>query len=328
MPRVSVVMSVYNGERFLRQAVDSILAQTFIDFEFVVVDDGSTDGTAEILKGYADPRLHVISQENIGLISSLNRAIKIASAEYIARMDADDISLPRRLEQQLKWLESNPGVAVLGTQAAEIDEAGDMLRRHYYPVGGDAIAKALLRGATALCHGTVMFRRACFEKVGGYRQPFEHAEDYDLWLRMIESYDMENLPSILYLKRLTLGSVSFANFLAQQRGAAYALDCARRRKAGLPEPERPPSAPLPTPQESADYHWHLGLAYADLGDVEKARTEFRSALSYGKADPHIWYSYLVSLLGASLARRAFWIARGLAFVFPSLQKDSLEAFRR
>jgi len=328
MPRVSVVMSVYNGERFLRQAVDSILAQTFTDFEFVVVDDGSTDGTAEILKGYTDPRLRMIRQENIGLIGSLNRAVDIASGDYIARMDADDISSPRRLDRQLEWLESKPGIAVLGTQAAEIDEAGDTLRRHYYPVGSDAIAKALLRGATALCHGTVMFRRACFEKVGGYRRPFEHAEDYDLWLRMIESYEVENLTGVLYLKRLTLDSVSFAHFLGQQRGAAYALDCARRRRAGRPEPERPPSAPLPTPQESADYHWHLGLAYADLGDVHKARAEFRSALSKSKADPHIWYSYLVSLLGASLARGALRIARALAFVFPSLQKDSLEAFRR
>lgn len=328
MPKVSVVMSVYNGERFLRQAVDSILAQTFSDFEFVAVDDGSTDGTAQILEGYTDPRLHVIRQENVGLIGSLNHAIDIASGEYIARMDVDDVSLPQRLELQLDWLERNPGVVVLGTQAVEIDQAGEKLRRHYYPVGSDAVVKALLRGATAVCHGTVMFRRACFDTVGGYRSPFEHAEDYDLWLRMIESYDIENLPTVLYLKRLNLGSVSFVNFLAQQRGAAYALDCARRRRAGLAEPMRPPSAPHPTPQESADYHWHLGLAYVDLGEMRKARTEFRSALSHSRGDPHTWYSYLVSLLGASLARRAFRMARGLAFLFPSLQKDSLAAFRR
>ena len=328
MPKVSVVMSVYNGERFLRQAVDSILSQTFTDFEFVVVDDGSTDGTEEILKGYTDPRLRMIRQENTGLIGSLNRAVDIASGEYIARMDADDISSPRRLELQLEWLESHPCTAVLGTQVAQIDEAGGAIRRHYYPVRSDAIGKALLRGATAICHGSVILRRACFERAGGYRQRLEHAEDYDLWLRMIESYEVENLTGVLYLKRLTLDSVSFANFLAQQRGAAYALDCARRRRAGLPEPEKPPSAPHPTPQESADYHWHLGLAYADLGDVEKARAEFRSALSNSKADPYIWYSYLVSLLGASLARGALRIARELAFVFPSLQKDSLEAFRR
>jgi glycosyltransferase involved in cell wall biosynthesis len=319
-------MSVYNGERFLRQAVDSILAQTFTSFEFVVVDDGSTDGTAEILKGYSDPRLRIIRQENMGLIGSLNRAVDIACGEYIARMDADDNSSPGRLELQLEWLESRPCTAVLGTQVAQIDEAGATIRRHYYPRSSDAIEKALLRGATALCHGTAMFRRACFEKVGGYRQPFEHAEDYDLWLRIIESCDIQNLPHVLYHKRLGLGSVSFAHFLAQQRGAAYALDCARRRRAGLPEPERPSLAPLPTPQESADYHWHLGLAHADLGHIEKARAEFRSALSNSKADPRIWFCCLASLFGKSLTRRAFGFARKVAFVVPSLQRNPLGPF--
>lgn len=323
-----MVMSVYNGERFLRKAVDSILSQSAADFEFVIVDDGSTDCTEEILRGYADPRMRIVRQENAGLISSLNRAVEIASGEYIARMDADDVSLPPRLELQLGRLRSRPSVGALGTQVVEIGESGDKIRRHRYPTSNKTIEKALLRGATAFCHGSMMFRRACFEALGGYRQPFEHAEDYDLWLRMIESHAVENLPDVLYLKRLSLDSVSFANFLAQQRGAAYALDCARRRRAGLPEPERPPSAPLPTPQESADYHWHLGLAHADMGDVEKARAEFRSALSNSKADPYIWYSYLASLLGPSLARGALRIARELAFVFPSLQKDSLEAFRR
>jgi glycosyltransferase involved in cell wall biosynthesis len=328
MPKVSVVMSVYNGARFLRQAVDSILAQTLADFEFIVVDDGSTDGTAEILKGYTDPRVRMITQANVGLLGSLNRAIDIASGEYIARMDADDISSPPRLELQLEWLESHPRTAVLGTQVAQIDEAGDAIRRHYHPRSTDAIEKALLRGTTALSHGSVMFRRACFESVGGYRQPFEHAEDYDLWLRMIESHDIWNLPSVLYLKRLNLDSVSFANFLAQQRGAAYALDCARHRRAGLPEPDRPPSAALPTPQESADYHWHLGLAYADLGHIGNARTHFRSAVCHCNTDPRIWFSYLASLLGKSPTRRALGFARKVAFLVPSLQKNPLGPFSR
>jgi glycosyltransferase involved in cell wall biosynthesis len=326
IPRVSVVMSVFNGERFLRQALDSILAQTFTDFEFIVVDDGSTDGTGEILKGYADPRLRIITQENIGLIGSLNRAVDIASSEYIARMDADDISSPRRLELQWEWLESHPRTAVLGTQVAEIGEAGNTIRRHYYHNSSEDIGKALLRGATALCHGTVVFRRACFKAVAGYRQPFQHAEDYDLWLRMIESSDIQNLASVLYSKRLTLDSVSFEHFLGQQRSAAYALECARRRRAGLPEPDRSPSASPPTARESADYHWHLGLAYADLGDTEKARAHFRSAIHHCHTDPRIWFCCLASLSGRSLSRRALGFARKVAFVVPSLQKNPLGPF--
>ena len=326
MPNVSVVMSVFNGERFVRQAVDSILAQTLTSFEFVVVDDGSTDTTAEILESYSDPRLRLITQERTGLIASLNRAIDGASGEYIARMDADDISLPQRLELQLERLEGNPGVALLGTQVEEIDEAGDTIRRHHYPTDSAAVAKALLRGATAICHGAVIFRRACFERVGGYRQPFEHAEDYDLWLRMTESYDVENLPQVLYRKRLSLSSVSFANFFAQQRGAGYALECARCRRAGLPEPDRPSSPPHPSPQETADYYWHLGLAYADLGHLQKARDHFRSALAANNTDPRLWLCYLATFLGSSLAGKTYGFARRVAFLVPSLQKNPLGPF--
>ena len=328
MPKVSVVMSVYNGERFLRQAVDSILAQTFTDFEFVVVDDGSTDGTAEILKGYTDPRLRVISQENIGLIGSLNRAVDIASGEYIARMDADDISSPRRLELQLEWLESHPHTAVLGTQVLEIGDDGHTIRRHYYPTEGAAIAKALLQGATAICHGSAVFRRACFQRVGGYRQRFEHAEDYDLWLRTIESWNMENLPHVLYQKRLTIESVSFAHFLQQQRSAAFALECARHRRDGLPEPSKAPSDSPPARRELGDYHWHLGLAYADMGDMKKARAHFRYATAHSFRDPHIWLCYLATLLGKSFARRALLFARSAVRFLPFLQKDSLGPFNR
>lgn len=326
MPNVSVVMSVYNGERFLRQAVDSILAQTFADFEFVVVDDGSTDATAEILKGYADARLRVIRQENIGLVGSLNRAVDIASGEYIARMDADDISLPARLAVQLEWLESHPHPAVLGTQILEIGNDGQSMRRHYYPTEASPIAKALLRGGTAICHGSAVFRRACFERVGGYRQRFEHAEDYDLWLRMIECCNMENLPHVLYEKRLTIDSVSLAHFLQGRRSAALALECARHRRDGLPEPSRAPSDSPPARRELGDYHWHLGLAYADMGDIKKTRAHFRSAICCCNTNPRIWFCYLASLLGKPLTRRALGFARKVASVVPALQKSPLGPF--
>jgi hypothetical protein len=327
MPLITVVMPVYNGEAFVGQAVESILSQTFNDFEFVIVDDGSTDRTGEILRSYVDPRVRVLEQEHAGLISSLNRAISLASGQYIARMDADDVSLPRRLELQAERLRNSPSLAALGTQALQIDESGEKIRRHYYPTGGKAIETALFRGATAFCHGSMMFSRACWEAAGGYRQTFEHAEDYDLWLRIIESYAMDNLPDLLYLKRLSLRSVSFEHFLTQQRNAAHALDCARRRKAGLPEGERTRASSPPTARELADYHWHLGLAQADLGHIGKARVEFRFAISHRSTDPHIWLSYLFTLLGTSLSRRAFLVARRAAFLVPGLQKDSLAPFR-
>jgi glycosyltransferase involved in cell wall biosynthesis len=328
MPDLSVVMSVYNGERFLSQAVDSILAQTLGDFEFIVIDDGSTDRTPDILQGYDDPRLGVVTQDHRGLIDSLNIAIAMTSGEYVARMDADDVSLPRRLELQLEYLQSKPPVAALGTQVEEIGESGEGIRSHYYPTKSKAIENTLLRGGTALCHGSMMFRRDCFVAAGGYRRAFEHAEDYDLWLRLTESYEVENLPDLLYLKRLNLESVSFDNFLAQQRSAVHALECAQRRRTGLPEAERPTNERPATAQEMADYHWHLGLAFADLGQMNQARVEFRSAVSHSFIDPHIWSCYLATLLGQSFARRALALARNAARFLPALQKDPLGPFRR
>jgi glycosyltransferase involved in cell wall biosynthesis len=328
MPELSVVMSVYKGERFLGQAVDSILAQTLTDFEFIVVDDGSTDRTPEILQGYDDARLRVVTHDHRGLIDSLNKAIAKGSGDYIARMDADDISSPRRLELQLESLRRRPALKALGTQVVEIDESGRSIRRHHYPTKSEEIERTLLRGGTALCHGSMMFRRDCFLEAGGYRRAFPHAEDYDLWLRLIESYEVENLPDLLYSKRLNLESVSFDNFLTQQRSAVHALECARRRRAGLPEAETPLEEHPPTAQEMADYHWHLGLAFVDLGQTNRARVEFRSAISQNRSDPYLWWCYLVSFLGRSASRTVFRLARRAAFAMPSIQKDSLRSFSR
>jgi glycosyltransferase involved in cell wall biosynthesis len=258
-------MSVYNGERFLRQAVESILNQTFPDFEFIVVDDGSTDGTAEILSGYAgaDPRICVITQENRGLIQSLNRAIGVAQGEYMARMDADDISMPERLAVQVRWLDAHPQVAVLGTRYDEIDEHSKVVRRGNRYVGSALVERALLQGnSSVFCHGSVMFRRACFERVGGYREQFKHAEDYDLWLRMAEHYELDNLAETLYQHRLRLDSVSFEYFLQQQRGAAFALECARRRRSGLSEPSFPLMDLPPSRREMGEYHLRMGTSWA------------------------------------------------------------------
>jgi glycosyltransferase involved in cell wall biosynthesis len=124
-PKVSVVMSVYNGEKYLCEAIDSILNQTFENFEFLIVNDGSTDRTLEILQSYRDPRIKVINNErNIGLTASLNKGLKIAKGEYVARMDADDVSFPHRLEQQKAFLDRNPRVAMVGSWAEVIDESG------------------------------------------------------------------------------------------------------------------------------------------------------------------------------------------------------------
>ena len=328
MPRVSVVMAVYNGERFLRQAVDSILSQTYTDFEFIIIDDGSTDGTAVILDSYVDPRLRVLTQQNMGLVKSLNRGVDMARGEYIARMDADDISLARRLELQVRCLDAHWHTGALGTGAIEIDEKDRAIRRHDHHTDSHTIERALLEGSTPLCHGSVMFRKACFENVGGYRERFRHAEDYDLWLRMIERYDIDNLPEILYQHRLVLDSVSSRHFMEQKRGAAFALECAKRRREGLPEPSTPPADSPPTRRELGEYHWSLGMAFLDLNRVDEARAEFLRALRKSPLDPYVWFFLIGSLRGTSSVEKALPFGQLLVRLLPWLRKDPLGPFRR
>jgi glycosyltransferase involved in cell wall biosynthesis len=324
MPKVSVVMSVYNGERFLRQAVESILNQTFTDFEFIVVNDGSTDGTAEILADYAvaDPRLRLITQENRGLIKALNRAIGVARGEYIARMDADDISMTERLAIQVSWLDARPQIAVLGARFDEIDESGRVIRRGNRYVGSTLVERALLQGNTSVfCHGSVMFRRTCFEHVGGYREQFENAaEDYDLWLRMAEHYELDNIAETLYQHRLRLDSVSFEYFLQYQRGAAFALECARRRRSGLPELSFPPMDLPPSRREMGEYHLRMGTVFLQLGRVKKARAELRKAIEQFPSNPYPWILWLGSLLGSSVMRRLIPLGQDLFLIFPVLRR--------
>jgi len=323
MAKVSVVMSVYNGERFLRQAVDSVLNQTLPDFEFIVVDDGSTNGTAEILSGYAeaDPRLCVVTQENQGLIKSLNRAVGMARGEYIARMDADDISLPERLAIQVCRLDAHPQIAVLGTRYDEIDESGQVIRRGNRYVGSTLVERALLQGnSSVFCHGSVMFRRACFEHVEGYREQFRHAEDYDLWLRMAEHYELDNVAETLYQHRLRLDSVSFEYFLQQQRGAAFALECAHRRRSGLPELPFPLMDLPPSRREMGAYHLRMGTVLLQFGHVKKARAELKKAIEQFPANPYPWILWLGSLLGSSVMRRLIPLGQDLFLVFAVLRR--------
>jgi glycosyltransferase involved in cell wall biosynthesis len=203
MPKVSVIMSVFNGEPYLSQAIESILSQTFRDFEFIIVDDGSTDGSPEILKERArqDARIRLIRNDsNLGLIVSLNEGIRVAKGEYVARQDADDISLLKRLALQVQFLDENPEIGVLGTWMTNVDENGRQV------VWKTSTSHAVIRWSllfdTSIAHATVMMRRSLFEGDTPFRPEMLHAEDYDLWSRLSEKSKLANLPECLYLRRL------------------------------------------------------------------------------------------------------------------------------
>jgi len=204
-PKISVVMSVFNGQRYLREAIDSILAQTMTDFEFIIIDDGSTDNTAGMIKLYKDPRIRVVRHENKGLAASLNIGLNLAKAEIIARMDADDIALPDRFKTQIEEYARLGEPDVLGGHVEYISETGHILGSRQQPVVHEDIVERLetRRCGTPIIHPTVFLKRASVIRHGGYDESFCHAsEDYDLWLRMSRDCRFANTKRIVLRLRL------------------------------------------------------------------------------------------------------------------------------
>ncbi|MGC2700892.1 MAG: glycosyltransferase [Candidatus Acidiferrales bacterium] len=236
-PKISVVMSVYNGEVFLAEAVESVLAQSFADFEFIIIDDGSTDRAPEILSGYArrDARVRVFPQQNKGRPESLNRGIEISTAPLIARMDADDISMPRRVEQQVKLMEARPEVALLGGPVEFIGHDGARIGG-FRPPETDAEIRIKMLHTNVFYHPTVMMRREHVLAAGGYRKALLDADDYDLFLRMAERGEMAALAEPVLAYRVHPNQASVANLMVQTRCLVAARKAASLRDRGLPDP--------------------------------------------------------------------------------------------
>lgn len=208
MPEVTVLLAVHNGEKYLKQAVDSILEQTFADFEFLIVDDASSDRTPHILAGYQDPRLRIVRNEtNLGLTASLNRGLKEARGTYIARMDADDISLNERLEKQLRCFVEQPGIGAAAGWAQKIDEHGKSLGRWDSPHDPEEIYY-LLNFRNCLTHSTMMFKRDIVLDIGGYDERMRRAQDYELWYRLSKVTKIFQLKDVLVRWRQTGENIS------------------------------------------------------------------------------------------------------------------------
>lgn len=219
-PTISVVMSVYNGQQFLKQAVQSILNQSFSDFEFIIIDDGSTDKSAEIIRKLGDSRVRLVHQTNHGLVNALNKGLRLARGTFIARQDADDISKPTRFKKELDWISAEPRRAVVGSFFTYIDtkeskpsitlttptKHKDLLRMLYFN--------------NPFAHGSTMIRRDALVEVGGYRNNYGHNEDYDLWSRIGKHWIMGQIPEVLYLYRINENGISHTNQEIQHKFAA------------------------------------------------------------------------------------------------------------
>ncbi|WP_284076398.1 glycosyltransferase family 2 protein [Herbaspirillum aquaticum] len=232
-PLVSVLMPVYNGERYLQPAIRSILGQTMGDFELIVIDDASRDSTPELLAACADPRLRVIRHDsNRGIVEALNHGLSYARGQYIARMDADDISHPERLQKQLAFLQHHPEVGLVGSW---IRGFGEVRRKyiHRYPATHDAI-RALMLFENAFAHSTVMFRRGLLLEHGlGYSERFKYVEDWALWWQISSVSRVANLPEVLLEYRINKAGTSYTGTSIQTRSRLDFVE-ARLQEAGLP----------------------------------------------------------------------------------------------
>jgi|TARA_B100001964_G_C14230276_1_gene599677 glycosyltransferase involved in cell wall biosynthesis len=212
-PKISVILPVYNGEKYLAEAIESILAQTFRHFELIIVDDGSTDRSLEIIEGHSDKRIHVIrNSENLGITKSLNIGLKKGKGEYVARHDADDVSLPNRLEEQLKYLEANLEVGVVGTNVYNIREDGTVVGSSSLDL--EPTFEKLLKG-NRIVHGSVMMRKHVLEEHNYYNEDFGCSQDYELWLRISKGYLIKNIKNPLYKLRSHKGRLSTERFKLQ-----------------------------------------------------------------------------------------------------------------
>jgi glycosyltransferase involved in cell wall biosynthesis len=207
VPELSVIMSVYNSEKYLKEAIESILNQTFANFEFIIVNDASTDNSHKIIQGYDDDRIVLVNnKENLGLTKSLNNALDIAKGNYVARQDSDDISVDSRLEKQFKYFIDNPDVILLGSNIIKIDYNRNVLGPELKietPKFSDLLIKNQFN------HGSVMFLKDVVLDLGGYDELFRYVQDYDLWLRIAKKYQVKNLNEILYELRIHEETIGF-----------------------------------------------------------------------------------------------------------------------
>ncbi len=210
MPKVSILVAVYNAELYLKECIESLRNQSWQDFEIICIDDGSSDRSLEILRHFErqDQRIRIFSRKNEGIARTRNELITLARGRYIAVMDHDDICLPLRLERQIDFLDNKKDIIAVGTSFIEIDEVGRKINPVCNPTSHRDIESALLRGQCLIHHPTTMVRAEVLSEVGGYREGFNGAEDYDLWLRLSEKGSLANIDEFHLYYRIHDNAVS------------------------------------------------------------------------------------------------------------------------
>ena len=291
-------MAVFNGVEYLAEAMDSMLAQTFGDFELIVVDDGSTDSSPAVLADYAkrDPRVRIVPQKNAGLTAALNAAAKLATGDLLARMDPDDVALPERLAEQVAFMDEHPEITLLGTRVTLIDPYGTPYQNPLHPLHHDEIDAKLLAGeGWAIVHPAAMMRRSAFEAVNGYDERYRTSQDFDLWLRMAEAGKLANLPTPLLKYRQHLGSANFKKAEQQKKLKVQIMTQAHARR-GLPAFD-PASLGAPPVTDPFEIRKRWGWAAIKTKHFAAARRHAYANLKLQPMNANAWKLLFCSVRG-------------------------------
>lgn len=302
--KISVVMPVYNGARYLAEAIESVLSQSEGDFEFLILDDGSSDETPAIIDEYArrDDRIRFF-KDNVrkGAAARLNQGIAKAKAPYIARLDGDDVNMPDRFKKQLAFLEANPDVVMVGSKAMLIDPDGADLMIMGDALTHEEIDQGLIkRQGQLVFHTSVMYLKATALACGGYDESFPVAQDLDFFLRMAEAGRIENLPEPLVRYRHHFSSAGYARILEQEEAIDRAIEAARRRRS-LPPIDEPTTEgdqnPRRAPRSKAGSHRIWGWWALSGGHLATARKHAVRALFGGPFDLESWRLIVCAVRG-------------------------------
>lgn len=299
VPKVSVILPVYNAERYLEESIDSILAQTFEDFELIAVDDGSSDGSFAILERYSkrDARVVALRQENGGVSVSCNAAIKASQGVYVARMDADDIAHPEKLAKQVAHMDAHPDMVALGTRFRLIDPEGRFLGLMDIPFDHDTIdaRHAGGGGLLSICNPSVIMRGDVLRQLGGYDERFRSAHDIEVFLRLAERGRLGNLQDVLLDYRQHMGSIGHSG---RGRQVHFAWEAARmaaaRRGTEFTAPEPDPNGPVKSPVDTLR-KW--GWWALKAGNVAGARHYGRRAVMAEPLSLESWRLMVIALRG-------------------------------
>ena len=312
-PVVSVILPTLNDAEYVAKAIESVISQTYTDFEIIVVDDGSTDGTIEYLNDHPDDRIElIVRQEESGITSAINRGIRESQGKFIARHDADDWSDDERLEKQVAYLDRNSEVVLVGTGAYLVDEGG-IIQSQRRVLESPSLDDLI--NHNEFVHGSVMMRKAVLESVGGYDEWFHTTEDYDLWLRLAEEYEVRNIDEPLYYFRQHDESLYGSNL---EELKLYHLLAVRRVTSGIDDEIRSlideegidALRDRLTESEKRWFHTELAREFLRYGDLRSGREHVVKAL---RLDP-----VSVSLPGMLL----------LSMTTPSIAKAAARAYRR